>query len=110
MNVNRVILLGRVGKDPEVRNFEGTPVANFSLATSESYKNKQGEKIETTEWHKIVAWRKTAEIVEKYVKKGSEIYVEGKIRNRTYESEGKKMYTTEIVADSIQLGPKPQAD
>jgi len=104
-SVNKVILLGRVGKPPEVRSIDnGAKVASFSMATSESYKDKKtGEKKETTEWSNIVAWRGLAEITEKYVNKGDLIYVEGKLRTRSWEKDGVTRYTTEIVADNIVL-------
>jgi len=103
--INKVILVGHLGRDPEVRYLEGgTSVANFSLATSDSYTNKNGERVDQTEWHNIVAWRKLAEIVEKYIKKGSFIYIEGKLRTRSWEDkEGNKKYTTEIVADNLVM-------
>lgn len=104
MSINKVILVGNVGKDPEVRHLDsGTSVANFPLATSESYTAKSGEKVTNTEWHNIVAWRGLAEVVENYIKKGSQLYVEGKIRTRSYEQDGVKKYRTEIFADSIQM-------
>ncbi len=110
MAVNKVILIGRVGKDPEVRHLEnGMSVAKFTLATNERYTNKSGEKVETTEWHNIVAWRKLAEIVEKYVKKGNQIYLEGKITTRSYEKDNETKYFTEIVANNMQmLGSKKE--
>ena len=104
MAVNKVILVGNVGKDPEVRYLEGgTAVCSFSLATSETYRNKDGERVSTTEWHNIVMWRGLAEIAEKYVKKGSQLFIEGKIRTRSYDKDGIKRYTTEIVADNMQM-------
>lgn len=109
MSVNKVILVGNVGKDPEVRHLDnGTAVGSFTLATSESYKNKTGEKVTNTEWHNIVVWRGLAEIVEKYVKKGQQLYIEGKIINRSWDDkEGVKRYTTEIVAENmVMLGRK----
>jgi len=107
--VNKVILVGNLGKDPEVRSLEsGTKVASFSLATTESYKNKEGQKVEQTEWHNIVMWRGLAEVAEKYLRKGGQIYLEGKIRTRTWDDkEGNKRYTTEIIADTFtMLGSK----
>jgi single-strand DNA-binding protein len=102
--VNKVILLGYVGKDPEVRYLEGgVPVAKFTLATTESYKNKEGQRVEQTEWHNIVLWRGLAEVVEKYVKKGKQLYIEGKIRTRTYGEENNKKYFTEIIADTMTM-------
>ncbi len=109
--VNKVILLGHVGKDPEIRHLEnGVTVANFSLATSESYKNKEGTKVESTEWHNIVMWRGIAEVAEKYVRKGTQLYLEGKIKTKSYEDKaGVKKYTTEIHADTMNLiGRKPE--
>jgi len=111
MSVNKVILIGNVGKDPDTRHLEGgNTVTKFSLATSEVYKNKTGEKITNTEWHNIVLWKGLAEIAEKYVKKGSQLYIEGRIRTRSYtDQEGNTKYTTEIIADSMQmLGKKAE--
>lgn len=103
--VNKVILVGHLGKDPEVRHLEnGTSVANFTLATSESYKDKAGNRIDQTEWHNIVVWRGLADVAEKFLKKGSQIYLEGKIRTRSWEDQtGNKKYTTEIVADTFNM-------
>ncbi|MBA7686137.1 Single-stranded DNA-binding protein [subsurface metagenome] len=105
MSVNKAILVGFVGNDPEVRYLDsGTPVANFRLATSENYTNKAGEKVSQTEWHNIVLWRGLAEVAEKYVKKGTQIYIEGRIRTRAWDDrDGNKRYTTEIVADNMQM-------
>ncbi len=107
--VNKVILIGRLGKDPEVRNLDnGAVVANFSIATSESYKDRTtGEKKEITEWHNIVLWRGLAEISQKYLRKGDMVYIEGKLRTRSWEKDGVTRYTTEIVADNMNmLSPK----
>jgi len=103
--VNKVILVGRLGKDPEVRHLEnGAAVANFSIATSETYKDRQtGEKREQTEWHNVVLWRGLAEVAEKYVKKGDMIYVEGKLRTRSWEKDGITRYTTEVVGDNMTM-------
>jgi single-strand DNA-binding protein len=103
--VNKVILIGRLGKDPEVRNLDnGVSVANFTMATSESYKDKTtGEKKEVTEWHNIVLWRGLAEISQKYLHKGDLVYIEGKLRTRSWEKEGVTRYTTEIVADNMTM-------
>jgi single-strand DNA-binding protein len=104
MGINKVILVGNVGKDPEVQYIrEDVPVAKFSLATSETYKDKNGQKVTNTEWHNIVAWRGTAKIVEQYIKKGNQLYIEGKITNRSYEKDGVTKYITEIVANTIQM-------
>jgi single-strand DNA-binding protein len=105
MSVNKVILVGNVGKDPEIRYLESnTPVCKMSLATSEVYKNKTGERVTTTEWHNVVLWRGLAEVAEKYVKKGAQVYIEGRLRTRSWEDKDKnKRYTTEIVADVLQL-------
>lgn len=103
--VNKVFLIGHLGKDPEVRHLEGgNTVANFPLATSESYTTKDGNKVDQTEWHNIVIWRKLAEIAEKYLKKGSLIYLEGRIRTRSWDDkDGNKRYITEIVANNFQM-------
>ncbi|MEN8158239.1 MAG: single-stranded DNA-binding protein, partial [Bacteroidota bacterium] len=105
MSVNKVILVGNVGKDPETRYLdESTAMTKFSMATSETYRNKNGERITTTEWHNIILWRGLAQVAEKYVKKGSQIYIEGRIKTRSYDdSEGNKKYITEIVGDQMQL-------
>ena len=108
--VNKVILVGRLGKDPEVRNLEnGATVANFTMATSETYKDKTtGDKKEITEWHNIVVWRALADIAAKYLHKGDQVYIEGKLRTRSWEKEGVTRYTTEIVGDNMTLlGSKP---
>lgn len=110
MSVNKVILVGNVGKDPEIRYLEGgTAVCSFSLATSETYRNKDGDKVTTTEWHNVVLWRGLAEVAEKYVKKGSQLYIEGRIRTRSWDDrDGNKRYTTEIIGDNMQmLGKRP---
>lgn len=103
--VNRAIILGNLGKDPETRALEnGNSVTSFPVATSESYTNKAGEKQEKTEWHKIVLWGKLAEIADKYLKKGSQVYIEGKIQTRTWEDkEGQTRYSTEIVGNNLTM-------
>jgi single-strand DNA-binding protein len=108
--VNKVILVGNLGKDPEVRHLEGgTAVANFSLATTETYKDKAGNRQEQTEWHNIVVWRGLAEVAEKYLKKGMTIYIEGKLRSRSWDDkEGIKRYTTEIVGDTFTILSKKE--
>lgn len=105
MSVNKVILVGNVGKDPEVRHLDsGVAVANFPLATSETYTAKNGERVTTTEWHNIVLWRGLAEIAEKYVTKGRQLYIEGRIRTRNYDDkDGNKRYVTEIYGDVMQM-------
>ncbi len=108
MGINKVILVGHVGKDPEVQYIkEDVPVAKFTLATSETYRDKNGQKVTNTEWHNIVAWRNTAKVVEQYIKKGSQLYIEGKITNRSYDKDGVTKYITEIVANTIQMLGKP---
>jgi len=102
--VNKVILIGNVGKDPEVKYIkEDVPVARFSLATSESYKNRDGERVSNTEWHNIVVWRGLAKVVEKYVKKGSKLFIEGKLTYRQYEKDGQTKYFTEIVCRDMTM-------
>lgn len=103
--VNKVILIGNVGAEPEVRYLDGgVAVANLRLATTERYKNKNGENVDQTEWHNIVLWRGLAEIVEKYVHKGMRLYIEGRIRTRSWDDQnGVKRYTTEIYADNMQM-------
>ena len=103
--VNKVILLGNLGKDPEVRVFDGgSKKAMFSLATSDSFVDKAGEKKENVEWHNIIFWGKMADVVEKYLKKGSQVYVEGKIATRAYDDkDGHKRYITEIICSSLTM-------
>ena len=105
MALNKVLLIGNVGKDPEVRHLEsGAAVATITLATSERYRDRNGEMRELTEWHTVIAWRQLADLAENYIRKGSQIYVEGKIRSRSWDDQnGQKRYVTEIQADSIQL-------
>ena len=106
---NKVQLIGNLGQNPEVKELNGgKKVAKFSLATNETYRNKAGEKVTDTQWHNLVAWGKTAEVIEKYLKKGSEVAIEGKILNRNYtDKEGVKRYVTEIqVSDLLMLGGK----
>lgn len=103
--VNKVILVGNTGQDPDVRHLEGgVSVANFNLATSETYKDKNGEKVTQTEWHRVVLWRGLAEIAEKFVKKGQLLYIEGRLRTRSWDDkEGVKRYTTEVFADVMRM-------
>ncbi len=105
MSVNKVILVGNVGKDPVIRNInDNTPVATFTLATNEIYKDKSGNTQKITEWHNIVAWRGNAQLAEKFIRKGTQLYIEGKIRSRSYtDKENQTRYVYEIVADIIQL-------
>lgn len=114
MSVNKVILVGNVGKDPEIRYLDsGVAVASITLATSErGYTLSNGTQVpERTEWHNIVAWRGLAEIAEKYIKKGSQLYIEGKISTRKWEKDGVTRYSTEIVAENIELlGKKPDSN
>ena len=102
---NKVQLIGHVGTDPEIKNFEtGKKLANLSLATHEVYKNDKGEKVEDTQWHRLSAWGKMAEIIEKYVNKGKEIAIEGRLVHRSYEDKsGEKRFATEIVINDILL-------
>ncbi len=103
--VNKVILIGRLGADPEIRYApSGAPVANFNLATNHVWKNREGNTQEETAWHRIVAWNRLAEIVKEYAKKGHRLYVEGRIRYRDWEDQsGQRRFTTEIIATAIQL-------
>jgi len=102
--VNKVILVGNLGADPEMRyTADGTAVCNFRIATSERFKDRQGNMQERTEWHRIVAWRNLAEICGQYLFKGKQVYVEGKIRNDSWEKDGVKQYSYKIVADTIQM-------
>jgi single-strand DNA-binding protein len=105
MSVNKVILVGNLGKDPELRYTPaGAAVATFSLATTERYKDRDGNRQEKTEWHNIVAWRQLAEICGKFLHKGKQVYIEGKIQTRSYDDrDGNKKYITEIVADQMQM-------
>ena len=110
MSINKVILVGNVGKDPVIRYFDkGVAKATFPLATSESYTNQQGESITSTEWHNIVLWRALAEVAEKTVKKGSQVYIVGKIKTRSYvDKDGINKYITEILADTLLVLEKKQ--
>lgn len=112
MSVNKVILVGNVGNDPEIKHLDqDVKLARFSMATSESYRAKNGERVTTTEWHNIVVWRGLAGVVEQYVKKGSKLYIEGKITNRKYEKDGETKYFTEIVANNmVMLDSKDSSD
>lgn len=103
--VNKVILVGNLGKDPEIRHLEsGAAVANFPIATTETYKDKNGQRQEQTEWHNIVLWRGLAEIAGNYLKKGSQVYIEGKLRSRSWEDkDGNTRYITEVVGDNMTM-------
>lgn len=103
--VNKVILVGRLGKDPETRHLEsGAAVTNFSMATSEKWKDKNtGEQKEVTEWHNVVLWRGLAEVAEKYLHKGDMVYIEGKLRTRSWEKDNVTRYTTEVVGDNMTM-------
>lgn len=112
MSVNKVILVGRLGRDPENRfTASGQQVCNFSLATDESFKNRSGERQKRTEWHRIVMWGKLAEIAQKYLKRGSLVYLEGRLQTRQWDDRsGNKRYTTEIIANVMKmLGPKGES-
>jgi single-strand DNA-binding protein len=104
-SVNKVILVGNVGKDPETKNFDnGGKIVKFTMATTESYKNRAGEKVENTEWHNIIVSRKGLnDIAEKYIVKGSKLYVEGSLKTRSWEQNGEKKYMTEIVVDNMTM-------
>ncbi|MEM8893593.1 MAG: single-stranded DNA-binding protein [Bacteroidota bacterium] len=114
--VNKVILVGNLGKDPEVRHLDsGRAVANFSLATSEVYKNREGERVTNTEWHNVVLWTPLAEVAERFLKKGGQVYIEGKLTNRSYDDkDGNKRYITEVVGREMTLlgraGDSPQSN
>ena len=114
MSLNKVMLIGNVGRDPEVRYLDGNSgnakVATFTLATTERYRDRNGETRENTEWHNIVAWRGNADVAERFIKKGTQLYIEGRIRTRTWDDQsGNKRFTTDIVADTLQLlGRRPE--
>ena len=120
MSLNKVMLIGNVGSDPEVRYLENNPqnpgnnvkVASFPLATSERYRDRNGELRENTEWHNVVVWRSNADVAEKYVRKGTQLYIEGRLRTRSWTDQtGNKRYTTEVVADTLQLlGKRPEGE
>ena len=108
MSLNKVMLIGNVGRDPEVRYLDGNSgnakVATFTLATTERYRDRNGETRENTEWHNIVAWRGNADVAERFIKKGTQLFIEGRIRTRSWDDQnGNKRYTTEIIADNLQL-------
>lgn len=101
--LNKVVLIGRIGKDPETRQAGTSSVCQFSVATSEKFKDQQGQQQERTEWHNIVAWGRLGEICQQYLRKGAEVYIEGKIQTRSWEKDGVKQYRTEIVASDMQM-------
>ena len=106
MSLNKVMLIGNVGKDPEVRHLDsGVATTTITVATSESYTDKtSGQRVTNTEWHNVVLWRQLAELAEKYIRKGTQIFVEGKIRSRSWDDkDGQKRYTTEVIADNVRL-------
>jgi single-strand DNA-binding protein len=111
MSLNKVMLIGNVGRDPEVRYLDGnnpnqgaTKVAQFTLATTERYRDRNGELRENTEWHNIVCWRNSADVAEKFIRKGTQVYIEGKLRTRSWTDQtGNKRFTTEIAVDNLQL-------
>ncbi len=111
MSLNKVMLIGNVGKDPEIRYLDGnnpnqgaTKVAQFTLATTERYRDRNGELRENTEWHNIVAWRNSADVAEKFIRKGTQLYIEGKLRTRSWTDQtGNKRFTTEVAVDNLQL-------
>ena len=101
---NRVQLIGHVGQDPEIKQLESGRVANFTIATNDSYTNAKGEKVEQTEWHRISAWGKTVDIIEQLLKKGSHVAIEGKLTHRSYDDkDGNKRYITEVVANELVM-------
>ena len=101
-SLNKVMLIGRLGQDPELKTVSGASVCTFSLATNTTYKDNAGNSVENTEWHKVVAWRKLADIISQYAKKGTKVYVEGKLKTRKWQdSEGKDRYSTEVVVDGF---------
>lgn len=108
-SINKVVLLGRLGRDPETRYASdgGTPICHLAVATSRRYKDRDGNRGEETEWHNVVLFGKTAEIAQQYLQKGSEVYIEGRLRTRSYEKDGVKRYSTEIIGESMQLGARP---
>lgn len=107
MYVNKVILFGNITKDPQVKALpSGSSVCSFSIATNRTWKNKDGEKQESTDYHNIVAFGRTAENIAQYLRKGSSLYIEGRLQTRSYEKDDQKRYVTEVVADHVQFGPK----
>ncbi len=111
-SLNKVMIIGNLGKDPEVRSVtSGAKVANFSVATTESYTDKTGQRVEKTEWHNIVMWRGLAEVAEKYLRKGSQVYLEGRLQTRSWDDQnGQRRYMTEVVADNLVMLGKPRSE
>ena len=108
-SVNRVTLLGRLGRDPKMSDAQGLAICRLALATTRRYKGRDGEKKEETEWHNVVVFGKTAEVAQQYLVKGSEVYIEGRLHTRKYtDKQGVERYATEVVCESLQLGAKPQ--
>lgn len=108
--VNKVILIGRLGADPEIKNFDsGTVMARISIATTEVYRDRDQNKQERTEWHRVILWQKLAEIAEKYLKKGDQVYVEGSLRTRSYEQDGQTKYITEIRGENMTMLGSPSS-
>ena len=108
-SLNKVSLIGNLGRDPEVRTSESWKNARFSIATNEDFKNKNGDKVTHTEWHNIIMWRGLAEVAEKYLRKGDKVYIEGRLRTRTYEQDGVEKRFTEIEADTLIMLDKPDS-
>ncbi|HON18008.1 MAG TPA: single-stranded DNA-binding protein [Salinivirgaceae bacterium] len=108
MSVNKVFLLGNVGKDPEVKHFDNGSIASFPLATTERYRDRDGNLQERTEWHNIIVSGNTAKVVEDYVKKGTQLFIEGKIRTRKYQQNNQDKYITEIFTDRLELLSRPR--
>lgn len=108
-SVNRVILLGRLGRDPKTSDAQGLAICRLALATTRRYKGRDGEKKEETEWHNVVVFGKTAEVAQQYLVKGSEVYIEGRLHTRKYtDKQGVERYATEVICESLQLGARPQ--
>ncbi len=105
-SVNKVILLGRLGRDPKTSDAQGLAICRLALATTRRYKGRDGEKKEETEWHNVVVFGRQAEVAQQYLKKGSEVYIEGRLRTRSYEKDGIKRYSTEIIGEQMQLGAR----
>lgn len=101
--LNKVMVIGNLGQDPELKTFGGQPCCKFSVATSEKWKDKQGQAHERTEWHRVTVWGKTAENCAKYLAKGRKVYVEGKLQTSSYDKEGQKHYSTDIIAQTVQF-------